>query len=79
MKIAVALITSLALVAPALACPNMDHDDAAAPKTAEKDKKPAEKKQEAPKADKDQKPADTAKAKDTKEAPKKTGDKVSLK
>jgi hypothetical protein len=75
MKLAVALITSLALAAPALACPNMDHD-AAAPKTADKDKKPAEKK-EAPKAE--QKPADTAKTKDTKDAQKKTGDKVSLK
>lgn len=79
MKIAVAIVTSLALVAPALACPNSDHgswhDETAAPKTADKDKKPAEK------ADKktEQKPADTAKAKDTKEAPKKTGDKVSLK
>ena len=79
MKIAVALITSLAsitlLATPALACPNMDHDDAPATKTA--DKKPAEKKQEAPKTDKDQKPADTAKTKDTKEQ--KKGDKVSLK
>ena len=78
MKIAVAIITSLALVAPALACPNMDHDDSSSVKTADKDKKPAEKKQEAPKTDKDQKPADTAKSKDSKDT-KKAGDKVSLK
>ena len=78
MKLAVALIASLCLAAPALACPNMDHDDATAPKTADKDKKPAEKKPEAPKTDKD-KPADTAKSKDTKDTTKKTGDKVSLK
>ena len=78
MKLAVALITSLALATPALACPNMDHDEA--PKTA--DKKPAEKKQEQPKADpakdKQQAPADTAKTKDGK-SEKKPGDKVSLK
>ncbi len=77
MKLAVALITSLALAAPAFACPNMDHDTAA-PKTA--DKKAPDKKEQ-PKADpaKDQqKPADTAKTKDTK-GEKKPGDKVSMK
>lgn len=78
MKIAVAIVTSLALVAPALACPNMDHDETAAPKTADKDKKPAEKKQDAAKPE--QKPADTAKSKETKDPNnKKPGDKVSLK
>jgi hypothetical protein len=76
MKLALAFITSLALVTPALACPNMDHDEA--PKTA--DKKPAaDKKQEQPK-EKQQAP-DTAKSKDTKDTKgeKKPGDKVSMK
>ena len=76
MKIVLALAASLALVTPALACPNMDHDDNA-PKTAEK--KPADKKQEQPKADKDQKAPDTAKKKDDKSTEKKPGDKVSMK
>jgi hypothetical protein len=75
-----AIIVSLALSAPVLACPNMDHDEA--PKTADKDKA---KKEEAPKAKEQQKqekqkdqPADTAKSKDKDKEPKK-GDKVSLK
>ena len=82
MKLVVALVTSLALVSPALACPNMDHDEA--PKTADK-KAPdkSDKKQEAPKTDpaknKEQAPADTAKNKDGKGEQKKPGDKVSLK
>jgi hypothetical protein len=75
MKIVLALAATLALVSPALACPNMDHDDAPATKTAEK--KPAEKKQDQPKTDA-KTPADTAKKKDAK-TEKKPGDKVSLK
>lgn len=78
MKLVLSLVASLALVTPALACPNMDHDQNDAPKTAEK-KTPEKKAQ--PKADtaKDkQQPADTAKNKDGK-GDKKTGDKVSLK
>ena len=89
MKLVISTLASLALVAPAFACPNMDHDEA--PKTAEKDKakdtkgQDGAKAKDAPKADqnkdKDQKPADTAKAKDApkQDAPKKTGDKVSIK
>jgi hypothetical protein len=78
MKLVLALAASLALISPALACPNMDHDEA--PKTA--DKKPAEQKpkQDQPKTDtaKQNKAPDTAKTKDTKEQ-KKPGDKVSMK
>jgi hypothetical protein len=81
---------SLTLAAPVFACPNMDHDQAETPKTADKDspKKDAsdkDKATEAPKpaTNKDQPPADTAKAKDAPgkpaPAPKKTGDKVSIK
>lgn len=76
MKLVLALVASLALVTPALACPNMDHDEA--PKTA--DKKPAEKKQEQPKTD--TKAPDTAKNKETKpdkSTEKKPGDKVTMK
>ena len=67
-----AIAASLLFATPALACPNMDHDNNA-PKTADK-------KADAPKTDDeakeqpkqpDQKPADTAKTKDTKDAPKK--------
>jgi hypothetical protein len=79
MKLAVALLTSLALVTPALACPNMDHDEA--PKTAEKKPADKDKAKEQPKADpakEKQAPADTAKTKDGK-GDKKPGDKVSLK
>ncbi|MDB4955921.1 MAG: hypothetical protein JWO36_3490 [Myxococcales bacterium] len=80
---------SLSISAPVFACPNMDHDEAPqAPKTAEKPKDgndttakaPAQK--DAPKAQ--PKPADTAKAKETpapapsKDQPKKSGDKVSI-
>lgn len=80
MKLAtvIAFCSSVALAAPAFACPN--HDQAETPKTAEKapaktDQAPAK---EQPKQD-TAKPADTAKAKTpAKDAPKK-GDKVSLK
>ncbi len=74
-KLAALLVLSFAV--PAFACPNMDHDQTEAPKTAEKDKA-----KEQPKA-KDQPKAapskDTAKSKDAKPADKKPGDKVSLK
>jgi hypothetical protein len=74
-----AILVSLAIAAPAFACP-MDHDEAQAPKTAQKDKAP---KAEAPKPDKakeapakeqqkDQKPTE-AKTKDAAKKP----DKVS--
>src|SRR5262249_29602854 len=68
------LLASL-IAAPAMACPNMDHDEAPAPKTAQKEKAP---KAEAPKPDKakdtakDAKPAPTdvgAKSKDTAKKP----------
>lgn len=71
---------SLSIATPVFACPG--HDEAAAPKTAEKskdEKAPADKAKETPKADA-QKPADTAKAKEA--APKtdaKKADKVSQK
>jgi hypothetical protein len=76
MKLAVALVL---FAAPAFACPNMDHDQAAPPKTADKAKEQP-KKEEAPAKKDDAKPADTAKKKDdAKPAEKKPGDKVSLK
>jgi hypothetical protein len=79
MKLVLSLAASLALATPALACPNMDHDQADAPKTAEKDKKaPDKKEQKADPKDKQQQPADTAKSKDGK-GDKKPGDKVSMK
>lgn len=61
-----AILVSLVVATPVFACP---HDDAAAPKTAEKAKEPAKQApaKEAPKKD-EAKPAETAKAK---EAPKK--------
>lgn len=68
-----AILVSLVVATPVFACPMHDSDNAA-PKTAEKDKKPAEQKpadadkaKETPKKD-EAKPAETAKAK---EAPKK--------
>ena len=64
-----AILVSLVVATPVFACP---HDDAAAPKTAEKAKEPAKDApaKEAPKQEKKEeaKPAETAKAK---EAPKK--------
>ena len=63
-----AILVSLVVATPVFACP---HDDAAAPKTAEKAKEPAKQApaKEAPAPKKDEaKPAETAKAK---EAPKK--------
>jgi len=53
-QLALSLLASAALVTPALACPNMDHDTSET-KTVEKDKKdapkPADKAKETPKAD----------------------------
>ncbi len=79
MKTFLAFCASVALAAPAFACPNMDHDQAETPKTAEKaPAKATDKTKDQPKQD-TAKPADTAKAKaPAKDAPKK-GDKVSLK
>lgn len=79
-----ALAAALLVSAPALACPNMDHDDApTTPRTA--DKAPA-KKPDAPKAKDtakpaDKAPADSAKAKDSAKPAdaKKPADKVSMK
>jgi outer membrane biosynthesis protein TonB len=85
-KLAFALLASAALVTPALACPNSDHD---APRTADQKEAPkADKAKETPKSD--AKPTDTAKkdskdskptaapAKDSKDTAKKP-DKVSSK
>ena len=69
-----AILVSLVVATPVFACP---HDDAAAPKTAEKAKEPAKEApaKEAPKQEKKEeaKPAETAKAKEQpkKEEPKK--------
>jgi hypothetical protein len=79
-----AIVLSLAIAAPVLACPNMDHDEGQAPKTAQKNdkQKPAdapkkeEPKQEQQPKQEQPKPADSAKkdGKDTKKP-----DKVSSK
>ena len=77
-KILLGFAASALLATPVLACPGMNHDETAAPKTAEKQKQEPAKKDDAKPADKakdtDQKPAaDTAK----KAPEKKPGDKVS--
>ena len=88
-QLVLSLLASAALVTPALACPNMEHDEGTATKTVEKDKKEApktDKAKETPKADaktdtaKNQKdaPKDTKGAKDSKDTAKKP-DKVSSK
>jgi hypothetical protein len=79
MKKLVAALTVLGFAAPVFACPNSDHDQAAAPKTAEK-AKDAPKATPAPAPSKDPK-AEPAKPADTaKKAPeKKPADKVSQK
>jgi hypothetical protein len=84
MKIAT-LLLSMALAAPAFACPNMDHDapKTDAPRTADKDKKDPPKDTAKPddKAKGRSNPADDKAKTDDKSKPadKKPGDKVSLK
>ncbi len=75
-KLAALLVLSFAV--PAFACPNMDHDQTEAPKTADKAKEQPKAKDQ-PKATPAKDTKDTAKSKDAKPADKKPGDKVSLK
>jgi hypothetical protein len=60
-QIALVLAASGLLVSSAMACPNSDHDKAQAPKTAQKDKAPAQKApaKKAPAKKTETKPRDT--------------------
>lgn len=69
-KLAVAVVASLFLATPVIACPHSEGTTTA-------EKKKDEPKKEQPKQD--EKQPETAKAKENKEAPKKTPDKVSQK